>query len=161
MLANILLKTGLPILIDIVKNTLLKSNDEIAQSAGKQLDKITKLPTNKELLRSITEVEKRDSEKIKQINTSLQTEILSQDKYVRRMRPTFGYIMAISWFVQMTIIAISVITNPQISGEIISSFAELSVMWSVGLSVLGVYVYKQVAKKIILLNKKMWYRIKL
>tara|TARA_B100001094_G_C17695110_1_gene559893 strand:- start:3 stop:449 length:447 start_codon:yes stop_codon:yes gene_type:complete len=147
MLANILLKTGFPILIDIVKNTLLKSNDEIAQSAGKQLDKITKLPTNKELLQSITEVEKRDSEKIKQINTSLQTEILSQDKYVRRMRPTFGYIMAISWFIQMTIIAISVITNPQISGEIISSFAELSVMWSVGLSVLGVYVYKRSGEK--------------
>ena len=147
MLANILLKTGLPILIDIVKNTLLKSNDEIAQSAGKQLDKITKLPTNKELLQSITEVEKRDSEKIEQINTSLQTEILSQDKYVRRMRPTFGYIMAISWFIQMTIIAISVITNPQISGEIISSFAELSVMWSVGLSVLGVYVYKRSGEK--------------
>ncbi|MFL2659772.1 MAG: 3TM-type holin [Alphaproteobacteria bacterium] len=147
MLANILLKTGFPILIDIVKNTLLKSNDEIAQSAGKQLDKITKLPTNKELLQSITEVEKRDSEKIEQINTSLRTEVLSQDKYVRRMRPTFGYIMAISWFIQMTIIAISVITNPQISGEIISSFAELSVMWSVGLSVLGVYVYKRSGEK--------------
>ena len=147
MLTNILLKTGFPILIDIVKNTLLKSNDEIAQSAGKQLDKITKLPTNKELLQSITEVEKRDSEKIEQINTSLRTEVLSQDKYVRRMRPTFGYIMAISWFIQMTIIAISVITNPQISGEIISSFAELSVMWSVGLSVLGVYVYKRSGEK--------------
>ncbi|MDG1153386.1 MAG: 3TM-type holin [Alphaproteobacteria bacterium] len=147
MLTNILLKTGFPILIDIVKNTLLKSNDEIAQSAGKQLDKITKLPTNKELLQSITEIEKRDSEKIGQINTSLRTEVLSQDKYVRRMRPTFGYIMAISWFIQMTIIAISVITNPQISGEIISSFAELSVMWSVGLSVLGVYVYKRSGEK--------------
>ena len=47
----------------------------------------------------------------------------------------------------MTIIAISVITNPQISGEIISSFAELSVMWSVGLSVLGVYVYKRSGEK--------------
>ena len=147
MLTNILLKTGFPILIDIVKNTLLKSNDEIAQSAGKQLDKITKLPTNKELLQSITEIEKRDSEKIGQINTSLRTEVLSQDKYVRRMRPTFGYIMAISWFIQMTIIATSVITNPQISGEIISSFAELSVMWSVGLSVLGVYVYKRSGEK--------------
>lgn len=147
MLANIFLKTGFPILIDIVKNTLLKSNDEIAQSVGKQLDKITKLPTNKELLQSITEIEKRDSKRIEQINKSLRTEILSQDKYIRRMRPTFGYIMAISWFIQMTIIAISVITNPQISGEIISSFAELSVMWSVGLSVLGVYVYKRSGEK--------------
>ncbi len=147
MFADILLKTGFPILIDIVKNALLKSNDEIARSAGKQLDKITKLPTNKELLQSITEIEKRDSEKIRQINKSLRTEVLSKDKYVRRMRPTFGYIMAISWFIQTTIIAISVITNPQISGEIISSFAELNVMWSVGLSVLGVYVYKRSGEK--------------
>ena len=147
MFADILLKTGFPILIDIVKNALLKSNDEIARSAGKQLDKITKLPTNKELLQSITEIEKRDSEKIRQINKSLRTEVLSKDKYVRRMRPTFGYIMAISWFIQTTIIAISVITNPQISGEIISSFAELNVMWAVGLSVLGVYVYKRSGEK--------------
>ena len=147
MIANILLKTGFPMLIDIVKNTLLKSNDKIAKYAGEQLDKITKLPTNEELLKSIKKIEKQDSEKIEQINKSLRTEILSQDKYVRRMRPTFGYIMAISWFIQITIIAISVITNPKTSGEIIRSFAELSMMWSVGLSVLGVYVYKRSSEK--------------
>jgi len=147
MIANILLKIGFPILINVVKNTLLKSNDEIAKSAGEQLDKITNLPTDEELLKSITKIEKHNSEKITQINKSIRTEILSQDKFVRRMRPTFGYIMAISWFIQMTIIAISVITSPKTAGEIIRSFAELSMMWSIGLSVLGVYVYKRSGEK--------------
>ncbi|MDB2404938.1 holin family protein [Alphaproteobacteria bacterium] len=147
MIANILLKIGFPILINVVKNTLLKSNDEIAKSAGEQLDKIINLPTDEELLKSITKIEKHNSEKITQINKSIRTEILSQDKFVRRMRPTFGYIMAISWFIQMTIIAISVITSPKTAGEIIRSFAELSMMWSIGLSVLGVYVYKRSGEK--------------
>ncbi len=147
MIANILLKIGFPILINVVKNTLLKSNDKIAKSAGEQLDKIINLPTDEELLKSITKIEKHNSEKITQINKSIRTEILSQDKFVRRMRPTFGYIMAISWFIQMTIIAISVITSPKTAGEIIRSFAELSMMWSIGLSVLGVYVYKRSGEK--------------
>jgi len=147
MIANILLKIGFPILMNVVKNTLLKSNDEIAKSAGEQLDKIINLPTDEELLKSITKIEKHNSEKITQINKSIRTEILSQDKFVRRMRPTFGYIMAISWFIQMTIIAISVITSPKTAGEIIRSFAELSMMWSIGLSVLGVYVYKRSGEK--------------
>src|SRR5690606_29712781 len=38
---------------------------------------------------------------IAQINQSLRAEIASEDIYVRRMRPTFGYIMAVSWGAQM------------------------------------------------------------
>ncbi len=62
---------------------------------------------------------------------------------MRRMRPTFGYIMAITWRVQMLALAYTIITEPDKAGVIVSSMESLSMIWSVGLSVLGIYVYKR------------------
>ncbi|MGB1360812.1 MAG: 3TM-type holin [Alphaproteobacteria bacterium] len=147
MLENILLKTGLPVLINIVKDSLINSDDKIAKSAGEALAKVTTAPDDKNISKSLAKISKHNGDKIKYINQSIVQEINSNDKYVRRMRPTFGYIMAVSWFIQMIVISISVFNDPATAGEIIRSYAELSMMWSVGLSVLGVYVYKRSNEK--------------
>ncbi len=71
----------------------------------------------------------------------------SEDANVRRMRPTFGYVMAATWAAQMGAVAWVVIAAPREAANVIEALGALSVMWSVGLSVLGVYVYKRSADK--------------
>jgi cobalamin synthase len=68
--------------------------------------------------------------------------------YVRRMRPTFGYIMAVTWAAQMLAIAFVILDAPEKAGNVINAMSNLSTIWTVGLSVLGIYVYKRSREKI-------------
>ena len=70
-------------------------------------------------------------------------ESASEDAYVRRMRPTFGYIMALTWLAQMGAIAWVIVADPVQANLIITAMTSLGTIWSVGLSVLGIYVYKR------------------
>lgn len=81
------------------------------------------------------------------INATIQTELNSGDKYVRRMRPTWGYSMCAAFTAQMMAVTYTVIFEPQYAAEIVASLANLSVIWSVGLSVLGIYVWKRSEEK--------------
>ena len=73
----------------------------------------------------------------------MRAEVQSQDIYVRRMRPTFGYLMAITWASQMLGIAYIIVFDTQRAGEVMAAIGSLSAIWAVGLSVLGIYVYKR------------------
>jgi hypothetical protein len=80
---------------------------------------------------------------IEQVNLSLRAEVASSDAYVRRMRPTFGYIMAITWAAQMLSIAFVILDAPEKAGAVMAAMGNLDTVWTVGLSVLGIYVYKR------------------
>ena len=80
---------------------------------------------------------------IEEVNKSLRTEIASKDAYIRRMRPTFGYIMAVTWAAQMLSIAYIVIFDTQRAEYILNAMSSLSAIWAVRLSVLGIYVYRR------------------
>ena len=67
----------------------------------------------------------------------------ADDAYVRRMRPTFGYVMALTWLAQMGAIAWVIVADPIQANLIITAMTSLGTIWSVGLSVLGIYVYKR------------------
>lgn len=77
------------------------------------------------------------------VNQTIRAEVASADPYVRRMRPTFGYIMALAWLLQMGAIAYVIVADPAQAGAVIHAMAALSTIWSVGLAVLGIYVYKR------------------
>ena len=81
------------------------------------------------------------------MNATARIEAQSEDPYVRRMRPTFGYVMALTWAVQMAAVAWAIVTAPKDAAEVVEALGALSLMWSVGLSVLGVYVYKRSSDK--------------
>jgi hypothetical protein len=66
-----------------------------------------------------------------------------EDAYITRMRPTFGYVMALTWLVQMSAIAWVIVADPVQANLIITAMTSLGTIWSVGLSVLGIYVYKR------------------
>lgn len=78
-----------------------------------------------------------------------------QSGYVRNMRPTFGYLVALTWAAQMFALAYIIIFKPQYAGDLINAMSSMSAIWAVGLSVLGVYVYKRSEdKKHIRLNRE-------
>lgn len=59
------------------------------------------------------------------------------------MRPTFGYLMAFTWAAQMFAIAYVIVFRTSESYRLLQGMESLGMIWAVGLSVLGVYVYKR------------------
>ncbi|MBX9634427.1 MAG: holin family protein, partial [Magnetospirillum sp.] len=78
-----------------------------------------------------------------QINTSLRAEVASEDWYVRRWRPTFGYAMALTWTATMVAVSWAIVADPAQAPTIIAALVNTSPIWGVALGVLGVAVVKR------------------
>ena len=63
------------------------------------------------------------------------------------MRPTFGYIIAITWAAQMFAIAYVMVFETTQAALVIEAVQSLGTIWGIGLSVLGIYVYKRSEEK--------------
>jgi amino acid transporter len=55
--------------------------------------------------------------------------------------------MALTWLAQMGAIAWVIVTDPGQAIQIIAAMASLGTIWTVGLGVLGVYVYRRSGEK--------------
>ncbi len=155
MLSSILSKIGLPVLIAIVSSALGVVDNPVAKSASDALDKVGEVIKNGGITPEQLAEANRHTEKmaeleisnyqgsLAEINKSLRAEVASKDKYVRRMRPTFGYLMALTWAAQMFGIAYVIIFDTDKAGVVMAAMGNLSAIWAVGLSVLGIYVYKR------------------
>ncbi len=99
--------------------------------ANRHIEELTKLETENSRLT------------LSEINQTIRAEVESQDKFVRRMRPTFGYLMALTWAAQMFGIAYIIIFDTARAGVVMAAMSSLTAIWSIGLSVLGIYVYKR------------------
>lgn len=84
-----------------------------------------------------------ETDRLKSVNETIRTEVASSDVYVRRMRPTMGYALILSWSALMFGIVYTIIVNPVESVQVVTAVSSLGLMWSVALSVLGLYVYKR------------------
>lgn len=84
-----------------------------------------------------------ENKQLETINATMRVESASKDRFVSRWRPTFGYIVSITWMMQMTAISYVIVAHPEQAAAAIGALAGLSVMWSVALSVLGVQVIKR------------------
>lgn len=82
-----------------------------------------------------------ETKRLQEVNETIRTEVASDDKYVRRWRPTFGYVAAASWGFQMMAVSWLIVSQPQYAGEIITAMSSLTVIWSVFLAVVGVNVH--------------------
>jgi hypothetical protein len=159
MLPAILAKIGLPILIDAVGGMLSRIDNPAAKAASQAVgavgaaigkgeitpEQIAEANRHVEKMAELESGDYRDT--IKEVNATIRAESQSDDPYVRRMRPTFGYVMAATWGLQMGAIAYTIVFEPQFVKEVGDALAALTVIWSVGLSVLGVYVWKRSAEK--------------
>jgi len=155
MIESILAKIGLPLLITFITESLRGINSPVTRGAADALDKVDEaLKTGSisteqmaEANRHLEELAQLQSEEFRatlsEINQTIRAEVASEDKYVRRMRPTFGYLMALTWAAQMFGIAYIIIFDTQKAGAIMAAMGSLSAIWGIGLSVLGIYVYKR------------------
>jgi len=142
-------------LIEFVARALGGIDHPAAQSATKALEEVEgalagglispeQMAEANRHAETMAEINMREFEaSLSEINQSLRAEIASDDKYVRRMRPTFGYLMAFTWAAQMFGIAYVMIFKTQNAALVLEGMASLSTIWAVGLSVLGIYVYKR------------------
>ena len=155
----VLLQAGLPALIKGLAEGLKSVNTPVAQGAstalGALLDafgkgeisdaQLAELNRHVEKMQEIEAGERKEA--ITQINESLRAEVASTDPYVRRMRPTFGYIIALTWAAQMFAIAYVIVFETNQAALVIEAVQSLGTIWAVGLSVLGIYVYKRSEEK--------------
>ena len=155
MIEAILAKIGLPLLITFISQALREINSPVARGAADALEKVDDALeagsiSEEQMIEANRHLEKlaqMQSEEFKvtlsEINQTIRAEVASQDKYVRRMRPTFGYIMALSWAAQMFGIAYIIIFDTDRAGNVMAAMGSLSAIWAIGLSVLGIYVYRR------------------
>ena len=104
MLSAFLSQVGLPVLISIVGGALGTLDSKVAKSASDALSKVeeamkTGAITPEQLAEANRHTEKMAELEMEnyqttlsEINQSLRAEVASDDRYVRRMRPTFGYL---------------------------------------------------------------------
>lgn len=154
-LATILTQIGLPALIRLVSESLGVSTSEAAKKASGALNDVLdalntktispnqQLEINRHTERLVELLIQEKGSTLSEINKSLRKEVASKDAYVRRMRPTFGYLVAISWTAQMFSLSYILIYETEKAHLIISAMESLGTIWAVALSVLGVYVYKR------------------
>lgn len=159
MLPALLAQIGLPVLIKTVASSLEKMTSPTAKTAAATLRQVDAAITGGAItpeqiaeanrhVEKMAELESAETKTaLEQINASLRAEAASNDAYVRRMRPTFGYIMAFTWAAQMLAIAFVIIETPDKAGNILNAMQDLDTIWTVGLSVLGIYVYKRSQEK--------------
>lgn len=155
----ILLQAGIPALIKGLAEGLKAVNTPIAQGASSALgalseafgrgeispEQLTEINRHLEKMEELEVSERQTS--IQQINESLRAEVASSDPYVRRMRPTFGYIIAVTWAAQMFAIAYVIVFETNQAALVIEAVQSLGTIWGIGLSVLGIYVYKRSEEK--------------
>ncbi|MDW7746569.1 3TM-type holin [Halomonas sp.] len=83
------------------------------------------------------------TKRLAEINQTIRAEAASNDAFVRRWRPTFGYLVAIAWAVMSLAIAWSIVSQPGQAGTVAQAITALTPMWSVALAILGINVSKR------------------
>ena len=159
MIPQILAQIGIPVLIGIISEALGKMDSPLGKNAAEALSRITGAIQSGEISAEQVAEANRHAEKMAEMelaqyqsaltetNETARAEIASVDLYVRRMRPTFGYFMAVTWAAQMLAIAYVIVFQTEKSVFVINAMGNLSVIWAMGLSVLGIYVYKRSEEK--------------
>lgn len=160
MISGALTQAGLPVLVSIVGSVLGALDNPSAKAAAEALGKVQDAMTSggigaEQLAEANRHAEKMakmemgsEQSHVSEVNQSLRAEAASNDGYVRRMRPTFGYLMALTWAAQMFGIAYVIIFDTDKAGVVMAAMGNLSAIWAVGLSVLGIYVYKRSDEKL-------------
>ena len=159
MIAALLAQVGLPLLVRTVGSALGLIDNPLAATAAAALKEVDGAMSDQRIppeavaeanrhVEKMAELDSADFQTaLREVNQTARTEAASEDGYVRRMRPTFGYVMAVTWGIQMIALAYVIVTDPAQAGTVVTAMGSLGTIWSVGLGVLGIYVYKRSDEK--------------
>lgn len=159
MVSPVLIQAGLPVLLNILSEALVRVNHPAARVASQSLGNVTDALGRGQISQAEIEEANRHAEEMaalqsqetraayEQVNQSLRAEIASEDSYIRRMRPTFGYLMALTWTAQMMGLAYIMAFRTEQAQHVLAAMDSLAAIWAMGLSVLGIYFYKRSEEK--------------
>ncbi len=155
MLPALLAGIGLPLLTRLVKGGLEAIDNPVADTAAEALEGVDQALSRGEIaperlaaanrhLERLSEIEAaRQTEIIAQVNRTMRAESGSDDAFVRRWRPTFGYIVSLTWALQFGAIAYAMVATPEYAKELVEAIVALTPAWGIALAVLGVNVVKR------------------
>lgn len=81
-----------------------------------------------------------ETRRLEAVNATMRAEAQSKDPFVRRARPMFLYVIGFTWALQTIGFFIAVVWKPQHAATILAAIGDLAFMWTIALSVVGVYV---------------------
>ena len=81
-----------------------------------------------------------ETARLSEINKTMRAEVTANDGYVRRWRPTFGYMVALTWLLQSVAIAWAMVAEPAEAASLINAVTALTPMWGIALSILGINI---------------------
>lgn len=155
MIPALLASVGLPLLVKAVGSALADVDHKAAKVAADALAEVGDALTAKAIppeqvaeahrhLERLTELDTAEARHaLAQVNASLRTEVRSDDWYVRRWRPTFGYAVALTWTATMAAVSWAIVADPAHAPAIIAALVNTSPIWGIALGVLGVSVVKR------------------
>lgn len=159
MSVSLVAQMAVPVILEALKSGLSRVDHPAARGVGTAIDDLQRAVKNGNVnpeqmaaaqahleKMAALEVEERKNI-VSEVNQSLRAEVASDDRYVRRMRPTFGYMMAVTWGAQMLAVAYVIIRDPGAAGVVLNAMESLGTIWAVALSVMGIYVYQRSAEK--------------
>ena len=86
----------------------------------------------------------QETERIKENSLNYRAELNSGDPYVRRMRPSWGYVLMSTWAILMLAISYAIAwRDVDDVVKIIKAVSTLEWMWITALGVLGIYIKKR------------------
>ncbi len=118
---------------------------------GNEADAVAALQADPELLADFIKQASEEAialagEETKQlriVNETMRREAASNDKFVSRWRPFFGYAVAVAWIVTFFAIAWAIVATPKDAPEIIAAVISTAPIWGIALGVLGISVVKR------------------
>lgn len=119
-----------------------KSGDDDALAALKA-DPALLLQYQQMVSAQAVELYQEETKRLEAVNATMRAEATSADPFVRRWRPFFGYVVALTWAVLMVAIGIVIVMSPLDAPGVIAATAQLSAMWGIALAVLGVAVHER------------------
>jgi len=78
-----------------------------------------------------------------QLHSTMQKELASNDPYVRRWRPTFGYAVCLAWCLVFFGLAYAMVFHPTDAAELVNSVVALTPLFGFALSILGISIHKR------------------
>lgn len=126
-----------------VARALTGQDDEGAAIQAIEADPTLLAEFEREARKAALDEMRIENERLATINRTMQVEAQSQDPYVRRWRPTFGYIVSLTWALQFTAVAYAMVATPAYAAELVQAVVALTPAWGIALAVLGVNVVKR------------------
>jgi len=144
-------KRGEEIATQITDTALTLSGEKDAEQLHHRL--LSDPTMLQELTQSMRELEVQilmeETARLTTINQTMQVEAKSDDAYVRRWRPTYGYLTAFAWFAMMVGSSAAIFWTavktpaqaPVIIAALGTALSQSSMLWGIALAVLGVSVH--------------------